>query len=145
MEVVSTSYPEHVLRKIHDCTFRPKDFLSHFFHPNSPGNLFISIIKNYDDLILVIDSKSPFFHYFFSTFHNKTPGFSLNFYFSSLKNSKFLFYSSTLNTPTFSPFPSPYIHHCKNTLSSLHIFVHHCTFCASLHVKACRFHTYGLF
>ena|SRR6218665_57600 len=33
--------------------------------------------------------------------------------------------------------PSPYIHHCKNTLSSLHIFVHHCTFCASLHVKTC--------
>jgi len=27
------------------------------------------------------------------------------------------------------------IHHCKNNLSSLHIFVHHCTFCASLHVK----------
>src|SRR6218665_1753636 len=105
MEVVSTSYPEHVLRKIHDCTFRPKDFLSHFFHPNSPGNLFISTLKNYDDLILVIDSKSPFFHYFFSTFHNKTSGFSLNFYFSSLKNSKFLFYSSTINTPTFSPFP----------------------------------------
>ena len=27
------------------------------------------------------------------------------------------------------------IHQCKNSLSSLHIFVHHCTFCASLHVK----------
>ena len=27
------------------------------------------------------------------------------------------------------------LHHCKNILSSLHIFVHHCTFCASLHVK----------
>ena len=27
------------------------------------------------------------------------------------------------------------IRHCKNSLSSLHIFVHHCTFCASLHVK----------
>src|SRR6218665_708507 len=27
------------------------------------------------------------------------------------------------------------IHHCTNSLSSLHIFVHHCTFCASLHVK----------
>ena len=27
------------------------------------------------------------------------------------------------------------IHHCKSSLSSLHIFVHHCTFCASMHVK----------
>jgi len=25
--------------------------------------------------------------------------------------------------------------HYKNSLSSLHILVHHCTFCASLHVK----------
>jgi len=27
------------------------------------------------------------------------------------------------------------LHHYTNSLSSLHIFVHHCTFCASLHVK----------
>src|SRR6218665_1334700 len=27
------------------------------------------------------------------------------------------------------------IHHCTNSLSSLHIFVRHCTFCASLHTK----------
>jgi len=27
------------------------------------------------------------------------------------------------------------LHHCTNSLSSLHIFVHHWTFCASLHVK----------
>ncbi len=27
------------------------------------------------------------------------------------------------------------IHHYKILLSSLHIFVHHCTFCASLHVR----------
>jgi len=27
------------------------------------------------------------------------------------------------------------VHHYKNSLSSLHIFIHHCTFCASLHVK----------
>src|SRR6218665_159363 len=25
--------------------------------------------------------------------------------------------------------------HCTNSLLSLHIFVHHCTFCASLHVR----------
>jgi len=31
--------------------------------------------------------------------------------------------------------PSPLIHHSKSSLSSLHIFVHYCTFCASLHVK----------
>src|SRR6218665_468744 len=31
----------------------------------------------------------------------------------------------------------PLIHHCKSNLSSLHIFVNHCTFCASLHVKTC--------
>src|SRR6218665_200177 len=27
------------------------------------------------------------------------------------------------------------LHHCTNSLSSLHIFLHHCTFCASLHAK----------
>src|SRR6218665_3354545 len=27
------------------------------------------------------------------------------------------------------------IYHCTNSLSSLHIFVHQCTFCASLHTK----------
>src|SRR6218665_1122311 len=27
------------------------------------------------------------------------------------------------------------IHDCTNSLSSLHIFVHHCTFCTSLHTK----------
>src|SRR6218665_3945406 len=27
------------------------------------------------------------------------------------------------------------IHHCTKSLSPLHIFVHHCTFCASLHTK----------
>jgi len=34
------------------------------------------------------------------------------------------------------------IHHCKNSLSSLHIFVHHCTFCALLHVKTSPAHTF---
>src|SRR6218665_2624364 len=27
------------------------------------------------------------------------------------------------------------VHHYKNSLLSLHTFIHHCTFCASLHVK----------
>jgi|SRR6218665_4125202 len=58
---------------------------------------------------------------------------------SSLKNSDDYFYSSTLNTAfstTFTHLSTTHpIHYCKNTLSSLHILVHHCTFCASLHVK----------
>jgi len=28
------------------------------------------------------------------------------------------------------------LHHCTNSLSSQHFFVQHCTFCASLHVRA---------
>jgi len=40
---------EQVLRKIHDCTFRPKYFLRHFFAPNSPGK-FNFISKNSVDL-----------------------------------------------------------------------------------------------
>jgi len=69
--IISNLKAEHVLRKIHDCIFRPKDFL--------PDSL------------------------------TKTP----------LKIFCFIL---------------PYIHHCKNTLSSLHIFVHHCTFRSSLHI-----------
>src|SRR6218665_4012548 len=53
----------------------------------------------------------PFF-YFFTTFHPVIPYF-------------FIFLCFFV------------IHHCKNSLSSLHIFVHYCTFCASLHVKTC--------
>src|SRR6218665_1418307 len=33
------------------------------------------------------------------------------------------------------PFIFFLIHYCTHSLSSLRIFVHHCTFCASLHVK----------
>src|SRR6218665_890681 len=51
----------------------------------------------------------PFF-YFFTTFHPVIPYF-------------FIFLCFFV------------IHHCKNSLSSLHIYVHYCTFCASLHVK----------
>src|SRR6218665_1968289 len=32
-------------------------------------------------------------------------------------------------------FPNDLFYYCTNNLSSLHIFVDHCTFCASLHVK----------
>src|SRR6218665_1377635 len=37
-------------------------------------------------------------------------------------------------------------HHYKNRFSSLHIFVHHCRFCASLHVKTSPvlcYHSHG--
>ena len=62
---------EHVLRKIHDCTFRPKYFLRDFLHPKSP---------DHRPQIIV-------FSYFFPTFHDKTPYFSQTFSISSLKNS----------------------------------------------------------
>ena len=32
-------------------------------------------------------------------------------------------------------FPNDLFCHCPNSLLSLHISIHHCTFCASLHVK----------
>src|SRR6218665_3016420 len=32
-------------------------------------------------------------------------------------------------------FRMTFFHYCTNSLSSLHISSHHCTFCASLHVK----------
>src|SRR6218665_3969947 len=35
------------------------------------------------------------------------------------------------------------LHHCTDRFSSLHIFVHHCTFCASLHVKTSPAVRYG--
>src|SRR6218665_3399095 len=95
-------------------------------------------------------------------FHNKIPCFSLNFSFSPLKNSNDLFFFLVLNTKytyffTFSL--SPYIHHCKTPFhhctfsfitahfrSSLHIFVHPCTFCALLHVKtALHKYLYNIF
>src|SRR6218665_2057615 len=78
------------------------------------------------------------FSLFFPNFPQKTACFSLNFSISSIKNSNdLLLVVNTEYTYFFTFFHSPYIHHCKNTLSSLHIFVHHCTFCASLHVKTC--------
>ena len=36
-------------------------------------------------------------------------------------------------------------HPCTNRLSSLHIFVHHCTFCAPLHVRASPAYSVHLF
>src|SRR6218665_194541 len=97
----------------------------------TPLKIFISSPK-------ILMTKSSYFPYIFPTFHHRTPYFSPKIIFISsftisydlllAVDSKYpaIFYLST---------PSPFIHHCKNTLSSLHIFVHHCSFCASLHVK----------
>ena len=43
-------------------------------------------------------------------------------------DSKYGYFSNFFHLST----PPLFIHHCKNTLSSLHILIHHCTFCAAL-------------
>src|SRR6218665_2707241 len=46
----------------------------------------------------------------------------------------------TFSTPKISIYPAKLsndlFYYCTNSVSSLHILSHHCTFCASLHVKA---------
>src|SRR6218665_1270825 len=61
----------------------------------------------------------------------------LKIFISSLKNSDDHFLVIAHKSAFFTFFNFSLIHHCNNSLSSLHIFVHHCTFCASLHVKTC--------
>jgi len=125
---------EHVLRKIYHCTFRPKEFLSHFFHRNSNEIFFISSKK----FFFSHRPQIAIFSYFSQHFNNKTPYFYLDFSFSSLRKSHDFFLVLNTKYACFFTFSSsPYIHHCKNTLSSLHISVHHCTFCALLHVITC--------
>ena len=120
---------EHVLRKINHCTFRPKYFGPHFFHRSSP-KMFHFISKIFWCPFLAIDHKSSYFRYFFPTFHHKFLPLSFLFQPSKIINTKYTYF--------FHHSPSPYyIHHCKNILSSLHIFIHHCTFRASLHVRTC--------
>jgi len=48
---------------------------------------------------------------------------------------KFLIYPSKFLMTFFFASYFFLVHHCTNSLSLLHICVHHCTFCASLHVK----------
>src|SRR6218665_2770402 len=67
--------------------------------------------------------------------HPATPLYIFPFHLSKIIDFNSCKYLSPRTFSTF--FCSPYIHHCKNTLSSLHIFIHHCTFCASLHVRTC--------
>src|SRR6218665_2068115 len=74
------------------------------------------------------------------TFHTQKP---LKNYISSVKKSFDPFldvYHKTLfpipvTKSSVSSFYFFIIHHCKHSFSLMHIFVHHCTFCASLHVK----------
>ena len=62
-----------------------------------------------------------------------SPTFSKNFPFSALRILMTLpVFSLRLQIVVFW-----LLHRCKNTLSSLRIFIHHCTFCASLHVRTC--------
>ena len=77
---------------------------------------FLFIPQNFYDLFLVIDHKLCYIctRNIQMTFFTLLPltldsSYPRNFFFS--------------------------IHHCKNSHSSLHIFVHHCTFCASLHAN----------
>jgi len=51
----------HVLRKIHDCTFRPKDFLPDLFDPNSPENFPSFHLANILMTFLVIHPKSSYY------------------------------------------------------------------------------------
>jgi len=64
-------------------------------------NIFISSLKNLDDLFLVVETKC--YVKLFSTFST----------------------------------PSSYLHRCQKHHFITNIFVHHCTFCTSLHVKTC--------
>src|SRR6218665_832051 len=67
----------------------------------------------------------------FSYFTLYTPYMHTHMLFSRF--STFLFVLLTVDTAYTIYFVL--IHHCTNSLSSLHIFVHYCTFCASLHTK----------
>ena len=97
---------QRMVKKIHHCTFRLKDFIHDFFYPKScekwsfhPSKILMTFfnLSTTNSGILLLFSNFPPHHTLFL----------------------YLFV----------------IHHCKNRLSSLHIFVHHCTFCASVQVK----------
>src|SRR6218665_2440509 len=83
----------------------------------TPLEIFIASPKILMTFFLVIDLKSSYFPYFFPTFHNKAPYFSLHFCISSLTNSDDFFSLRQIRLFfTFST-PSPFIPHCKNSLS----------------------------
>jgi len=67
--------PEHVLRKIHDCTFRPKDFLPDFFDPNSPENSPLIFPFHPSKMLMTIFSPHPIFITAKTLFHHCTFSF----------------------------------------------------------------------
>src|SRR6218665_907788 len=93
---------EHVLRKIHHCTFGRKI------------------------------SERPFLGILFLFLHNIHP-LCIHTHMLFSRFCTLLCVLVTVHTAYTIYFVL--IHHCTNSLSSLHIFVHHCTFCASLHTK----------
>src|SRR6218665_2602317 len=97
--------PEHVLRQIHDCTFRPKSSLRHFFDPNSPENFHL-ISKSSNDLFFSHRPQIVVFSLLFRTFHDRTPYFSQHVSISSAKNSDDLFSRRH-------PFHPVTLYHCK--------------------------------
>src|SRR6218665_21469 len=149
---------DNVLRKIHHCTFGRK-ISERPFLGILPQNLQFLSVENSDDLFfLVITKFLPHkFLYDLFTILPKLHFFSLHPYFHILHMMNHIPIFCTLYIPyirthmLFSCFcillcalvtvHTAYtiyfvlIHHCTNSLSSLHIFVHHCTFCASLHTK----------
>src|SRR6218665_2253543 len=129
---------EHVLRKIHHCTFRRKISERPFLRILPQNLQFTS-----DDFFLVITFFTIFcpsvFSYFthdesysyFCALYTPTPYIHTHMLFSR-------FYTLLCALVTvYTAFTIYFflIHHCTSSLSSLHIFVHNCTFCASLHTK----------
>src|SRR6218665_891682 len=108
-----------------------------------PQNLQFLSVKNFDDFFLVITFFTIFcpsvFSYFthdesysyFCALYTPTPYIHTHMLFSR-------FYTLLCALVTvYTAFTIYFflIHHCTSSLSSLHIFVHNCTFCASLHTK----------
>ena len=147
---------EHVLRKFHHCTFDPKiphfiskkflwPFFSHRpllrsstlygnniswrpFFTISPQNLTLgpTYLKKSDDFFLVL---ALFWTRWWLLF-------PILLYTHAYCFSRF--YTLLCALVTINAACAIYlflVHHCTNSLSSLHIFVHYCTFCASLHTK----------
>src|SRR6218665_1213546 len=104
--------------------------------------MFILSLEKSDDIFLVIDLFSGFQPFnitilyrlfllpiaftFYTPYRHLHPTIYSRFY---------TLLSTLVTVNTTYTFHFFLLHHCTNSLSSLHIFVHHCTFCASLHVK----------
>src|SRR6218665_2903425 len=121
----------------------PKNLRTTFFLAILPQNLQFLSFENSDDLFFshhpffTIFSVLPYFHILhmmnpipiFCTLY--TPYIHTHILFSRF----YTLLCALLTVDTAYTIYFFLIHHCTNSLSSLHIFVHHCTFCASLHTK----------